>query len=78
MKNPSSKTKAGDIAVAPPPKYVESIPAYFAPEPRLKLLDELSFCAPEMRGQEVEINRAFVKAALSDIVEDTDLSRYIL
>ncbi len=43
-----------------------------------KLLDELSFCAPEMRGQEVEINRAFVKAALSDIVEDTDLSRYIL
>ena len=43
-----------------------------------RLLDELSFCAPEMGGQEVIINRAFVRAALSDIVENTDLSRYIL
>lgn len=43
-----------------------------------RLLDELSFCAPEMRGQEVVINQAFVRAALADIVEDTDLSRYIL
>jgi ATP-dependent HslUV protease ATP-binding subunit HslU len=43
-----------------------------------KLLDELSFCAPEMRGQTVVVNRAFVQSALADIVEDTDLSRYIL
>jgi len=41
LKNPSSKTKPGDKKIEPPPRYVPSIPAYFDPEPRLELLDEL-------------------------------------
>lgn len=42
LKNPSSKTKPGDRKPEPPPRYVDAIPAYFEPEPRLALLDELS------------------------------------
>ncbi len=41
LKNPSSKTKPGDKKIEPPPRYISSIPAYFDPEPRLELLDEL-------------------------------------
>ncbi|MDX2469608.1 MAG: ATP-dependent protease ATPase subunit HslU [SAR324 cluster bacterium] len=43
-----------------------------------KLLDEVSFQAPEMKGQKVTINRKYVKDRLDDIAEDQDLSRYIL
>ncbi len=43
-----------------------------------KLLDELSFKAPEIGGQTVRIDVAAVDDALKDIVEDQDLSRYIL
>ncbi len=42
------------------------------------LLEEVSFHAPEMPGNTVTINAAYVKEKLGDIVEDTDLSRYIL
>jgi predicted TIM-barrel fold metal-dependent hydrolase len=43
LKNPSSKTtaKPGDKELEAPPKYIHSIPAFFDPEPRLELLDEL-------------------------------------
>jgi predicted TIM-barrel fold metal-dependent hydrolase len=43
LKNPSSKTKAqpGDKELEAPPRYIQSIPAFFDPEPRLQLLDEL-------------------------------------
>jgi ATP-dependent HslUV protease ATP-binding subunit HslU len=43
-----------------------------------RLLDEISFQAPEMRGQTVTIDGAYVKEKLAAIVEDQDLSRYIL
>ncbi|HOX46629.1 MAG TPA: ATP-dependent protease ATPase subunit HslU [Myxococcota bacterium] len=43
-----------------------------------KLLEELSFKAPEMGGQRVVITPAEVDRALGDIVQDQDLSRYIL
>jgi ATP-dependent HslUV protease ATP-binding subunit HslU len=43
-----------------------------------RLLDELSFEAPGMAGAKVSINGAFVDAALTDIVQDADLSAYIL
>ncbi len=43
-----------------------------------KLLEELSFQAPEMGGQEVKITGTQVREALQDIIEDQDLSRYIL
>ncbi|MEK7375207.1 MAG: ATP-dependent protease ATPase subunit HslU [Thermodesulfobacteriota bacterium] len=42
------------------------------------LLDEISFEAPEMRGQEVVIDASYVADQLDEIVEDEDLSRYIL
>ena len=42
------------------------------------LLDEISFEAPEMKGQEVVIDADYVAKQLDEIVEDEDLSRYIL
>ncbi|MCX5836985.1 MAG: ATP-dependent protease ATPase subunit HslU [Deltaproteobacteria bacterium] len=43
-----------------------------------RLLDKISFEAPEMRGQEVMIDADYVADQLDEIVEDEDLSRYIL
>jgi ATP-dependent HslUV protease ATP-binding subunit HslU len=43
-----------------------------------KLLEEVSFHAPDMQGQKLEIDRAYVKRMLKDIVQNEDLSRYIL
>jgi ATP-dependent HslUV protease ATP-binding subunit HslU len=42
------------------------------------LLDEVSFDAPEMKKKEVLINAEYVREKLEGIVEDEDLSRYIL
>ncbi|MFH0925132.1 MAG: ATP-dependent protease ATPase subunit HslU [bacterium] len=43
-----------------------------------KLLDEISFNAPELTDKEIVIDAGFVKEKLSDIVKNEDLSRYIL
>jgi ATP-dependent HslUV protease ATP-binding subunit HslU len=43
-----------------------------------KLLEDISFDAPEKKGSNVLINRAYVQDKLGDIVKDEDLSRYIL
>ncbi len=43
-----------------------------------KLLDEISFEAPDMASKEVIITKEYVKEKLSDILEDENLSRYIL
>jgi len=43
-----------------------------------KLLDEISFNAPEMRNQKVTIDCEYVDRLLADIVKDHDLSRFIL
>ena len=43
-----------------------------------RLLDEISFEAPAMRGARVNINAAYVRERLQQIVKDEDLSRYIL
>ena len=43
-----------------------------------RLLDELSFDAPEIGRQSVEIDAAYVDRMLADIVKNEDLSRYIL
>ena len=43
-----------------------------------KLLDEVSFDAPDMLEQRVVIDGAYVDRMLADIVKDEDLSRYIL
>jgi ATP-dependent HslUV protease ATP-binding subunit HslU len=43
-----------------------------------KLLEEVSFNAPDMRGRTVVVDGAYVMEKLSDVVKDEDLSRYIL
>ncbi len=43
-----------------------------------KLLEELSFNAPELTEDKVMIDAAEVRRRLSDISKDEDLSRYIL
>ena len=43
-----------------------------------RLLDTLSFEAPDRDGQQVSIDRAYVDAHLGELVRDPDLSRYIL
>jgi ATP-dependent HslUV protease ATP-binding subunit HslU len=43
-----------------------------------RLLDEVSFGAPDMHGVNVTVDAAYVLKALTDIVEDQDLSRYVL
>jgi len=43
-----------------------------------KVLEDLSFQAPELSGQRVVIDKDYVTSKLSDIVTDRDLSSYIL
>jgi ATP-dependent HslUV protease ATP-binding subunit HslU len=43
-----------------------------------KLLDEISFDAPEMSGKDMVIDIHYVQKKLKDFVQDEDLSRYIL
>ncbi len=43
-----------------------------------RLLDNVSFDAPEMKGAKITIDARYVRDRLSDIVQSEDLSRYIL
>ncbi len=43
-----------------------------------RVLDEISFDAPEKKGELVKIDAEYVRKTLADIVKDQDLSRYIL
>lgn len=43
-----------------------------------KLLDEVSFNAPDLSDKEITIDEAYVDRMLADIVGNNDLSRYIL
>jgi len=43
-----------------------------------RLLEEVSFNASEMQGVELVVDAAFVRRALSELVENQDLSRYVL
>ena len=43
-----------------------------------RLLEDLSFNAPEMKGQKVVIDREYVRERLEGIIKDEDLTRYIL
>jgi len=42
------------------------------------LLEEVSFNAPDLKGETISIDADYVNEKLADIVEDRDLSRYIL
>jgi ATP-dependent HslUV protease ATP-binding subunit HslU len=43
-----------------------------------RLLEDISFEAPELCGQEIVIDRENVVEKLGELVKDRDLSRYIL
>ncbi|HLV95411.1 MAG TPA: ATP-dependent protease ATPase subunit HslU [Candidatus Acidoferrales bacterium] len=43
-----------------------------------KVLEEISFEAPEMKKKTVKVDAAYVQKQLANIVKDQDLSRYIL
>ncbi len=43
-----------------------------------KLLEEVSFNAPEMKGEKIVIDREYVRSKLEDIIESEDLTKYIL
>lgn len=43
-----------------------------------RLLEEISFTAPEISGERIEIDAKYVRDALADIAKDEDLSRYVL
>ena len=43
-----------------------------------RLLDEISFKAPELNKKKITIDRKYVQERLKDIIEDQDLSKYIL
>jgi ATP-dependent HslUV protease ATP-binding subunit HslU len=43
-----------------------------------RLLDTLSYEAPDRGGQAITIDRAYVDSHLGELVKDPDLSRYIL
>jgi ATP-dependent HslUV protease ATP-binding subunit HslU len=43
-----------------------------------RVLDEISFDAPERKGQQITVDADYVRKTLADIVKDQDLSRYIL
>lgn len=43
-----------------------------------RLLDQISFDAPQLSGEKIVIDREYIRKKLHDIVEDENLSRYIL
>jgi ATP-dependent HslUV protease ATP-binding subunit HslU len=43
-----------------------------------RVLDEISFTAPDKSGEKVTIDGAYVKKRVADLAKDADLSRYIL
>ncbi|WP_176085126.1 ATP-dependent protease ATPase subunit HslU [Martelella sp. HB161492] len=43
-----------------------------------RVLDEISFNAPDRGGQEITIDAAYVRQHVGDLAQDTDLSRFIL
>ncbi len=43
-----------------------------------KLLEDISFTAPDLQEQEITINSDYVRERLANLIEDEDLSRYIL
>jgi len=43
-----------------------------------KVLEEISFAAPDLGEVQVTIDREYVRKNLADIVADSDVSRYIL
>ncbi|MFI5360105.1 MAG: HslU--HslV peptidase ATPase subunit, partial [Halanaerobiales bacterium] len=43
-----------------------------------RLLEDLSFSAPDLKGEKIVIDVDYVRKQLADVVMDKDLSKYIL
>jgi ATP-dependent HslUV protease ATP-binding subunit HslU len=43
-----------------------------------RILDEISFTAPDRSGEEVEITAEFVRENIGDLAKNVDLSKFIL
>ena len=43
-----------------------------------KLVEDISFTAPELAEQQISITDAYVRERLANLIADEDLSRYIL
>jgi ATP-dependent HslUV protease ATP-binding subunit HslU len=43
-----------------------------------RLLEDISFGAPDLGGKEITVDAGYVHHRLGDITRDQDLSRYIL
>jgi ATP-dependent HslUV protease ATP-binding subunit HslU len=43
-----------------------------------RLLDEISFTAPDLGGKTIAIDAAYVRAHVGDLAKNADLSRFIL
>ncbi|VAX12922.1 ATP-dependent hsl protease ATP-binding subunit HslU, partial [hydrothermal vent metagenome] len=43
-----------------------------------RLLEDISFRAPDMSGESIKINAEYVNKNLGELAKDEDLSRYIL
>ena len=43
-----------------------------------RVLDEISFSAPDRSGETVQIDAAYVDAHIGDLAKNADLSRFIL
>ena len=43
-----------------------------------KVMEEISFSAPDMKKKKIKIDKKYVQNQLKDIVKDEDLSRFIL
>jgi len=44
----------------------------------LKVLDDISFVAPDRAGETVKIDGAYVRERVADLAKNADLSRFIL
>jgi ATP-dependent HslUV protease ATP-binding subunit HslU len=43
-----------------------------------RVLDDLSFTAPDRSGESIVIDAAYVRSRVEDLAKNADLSRYIL
>ncbi|HEY4863386.1 MAG TPA: HslU--HslV peptidase ATPase subunit, partial [Xanthobacteraceae bacterium] len=43
-----------------------------------RVLDEISFSAPDRSGEHITIDGEYVRTRVADLAKNTDLSRYIL
>jgi ATP-dependent HslUV protease ATP-binding subunit HslU len=43
-----------------------------------QLLEEVSFTAPDLKGQKISVTPEYIKSRISNLLKNQDLSRYIL